>query len=63
MATIKFKFEPSDVWVGIYWTKTRITNLTSDEEYYHIYLCLIPGFPVIFTFKKTVPDKERYSNW
>lgn len=43
---MKIRFEPRDLWIGIYWT---INNLNcSDGKYLYIYICIIPCFPIIF---------------
>ena len=36
---ITFKFEPRDLWIGLYWN-----NLDSNEL--NIYICVIPVFPI-----------------
>lgn len=35
---IELKFEPRDIWVGVYWT---VTN-----RVLHIYICIVPLFPI-----------------
>jgi hypothetical protein len=38
---VALKFEPRDLWVGVYWNKTRRGPLHTD-----VFICLIPLFPV-----------------
>jgi hypothetical protein len=45
-------FEPRDMWIGLFWTKTRVTTLVSDTETIRFYLCLAPCFPISWTWKR-----------
>ncbi len=40
-------YEPRDLWIGLYWDKAYFHP---DSSYYgyHVYLCLIPCFPLRF---------------
>lgn len=60
---MKIKFEPRDVWIGIYWTKSRITTLDSDSECYSFYICIIPCLPIIFNITRQIPKIRRQQNW
>lgn len=61
---MQLKFEPRDIWIGVYWTrKSRVTTLENDWNIYQIYICLIPCFPLILTFKKLIPKHLRHINW
>jgi hypothetical protein len=35
---IKLKFEPRDIWIGVYWTIT--------SNVLHIYVCIVPLLPI-----------------
>ena len=39
---IKSKFEPRDLWVGIFWDKQKL--------FLTVYVCIVPMFPIILTF-------------
>lgn len=58
------KFEPRDLWIGIFWDRAgRITSLDSDRQQYHVYICIVPCFPIIFTISKKIPHHRRSQNW
>lgn len=40
----RFKWEPRDLWVGIYWDTSGI--------WLHIYVCIIPCLPLHVTFQR-----------
>lgn len=44
-----FKFDPRDLWVGVYW-KLAESGFYAERPYvwdiYHIYICLIPMIPL-----------------
>ena len=44
---MKIKFEPRDLWVGVYWNIDR-----HDLAYQslNIYICIIPMFPICLQF-------------
>jgi len=67
MSNIQFeciKWEPRDIWLGVYWTRAvRITSLVEDIQRYRVYVCLLPCLPIIFTFEREIPLKDRHKNW
>ena len=55
---IKIKFEPRDVWIGLYWNiekwaKYEFVNgrdeetMTGQHHLLRLYFCIIPLFPII----------------
>lgn len=44
------KFEPRDLWVGVYW------NFDKDyrEKVFCVYICIIPLFPIMLKFQKKI---------
>ena len=61
---MKIKFEPRDLWVGVYWDRAgRVTTLETDQQYYRIYVCVIPCFPIEFEVRRKIPTHRRHENW
>lgn len=52
---LNVRFEPRDLWVGAYWQVDPITeygtNVAVQEEWWHLYLCIVPLLPIHFTLK------------
>lgn len=49
---MKIKFEPRDLWVGIYWKSEPWTYPhCSTTRKITCYLCIIPMFPIIWSFE------------
>lgn len=42
------KFEPRDLWVGLYWKRTRKVLGVS---HLHLYVCAVPLFPIHITVR------------
>lgn len=60
----KIKFEPRDLWVGVYWTRSsRTTTLDKDWQHYTVYVCVIPCFPIIFAVKRSIPISVKFWKW
>ena len=61
---MRIKFEPRDLWVGIFWDRAgRITTLDTDQQQYRVYICLVPMLPIIFTIRRNIPRERRSENW
>lgn len=43
------KFEPRDLWVGVYWDREQVPGPHYDIT--HVYICLIPCFPIHLTWR------------
>lgn len=58
---IKIKFEPRDLWCGIYWNIEKYSNCPCGDEtcdyseflvrILKIYICFVPCFPIIISKK------------
>lgn len=46
--TIKFEFEPRDLWIGVYWD-THYQCVGEVCGIINIWICLIPCFPIHIT--------------
>ena len=44
LETIKLKFEPRDLWIGIYWDFQKWAREPQSDL--RIYICFIPMFPL-----------------
>lgn len=56
--SVSIKFEPRDMWIGIYWDRQEVYLIESMSVRieWAFYVCVIPCFPIIFTRTYT----ERY---
>ena len=52
---LKIKFEPRDLWVGIYWTIEEDFIL---QRFLKIYICIIPMLPICLDFKLDNQGRE-----
>ena len=48
LATSKLKFEPGDLWIGLYWKYDREVRGLS---HLHFFICLVPMFPLHLMFQ------------
>ena len=53
---LEIKFEPRDLWVGIFWDFNDIPVGFYETGYkiLKVYLCLVPMFPIIFTVTRRI---------
>lgn len=54
---LKLKFEPRDLWVGIYWKTFWVReSLTIHRKLFRLYICVVPLFPISVTFRIKTSD-------
>lgn len=51
---IQLKFEPRDIWVGVYWEYNKEAIMT---RWLNVYLCILPMLPIRFRW---IWYSERY---
>lgn len=54
--TLAVKWEPRDVWIGLYWEGGKVEAIHTVA--YRFFLCLIPLFPLILTMQRTYNADE-----
>ena len=45
---IELKFEPRDIWIGVYWNYRR--SIESRARWLDVYICLLPMLPIHIEF-------------
>lgn len=61
---MKIKFEPRDIWIGLYWCKgSRVTSMEVDYQIYIFFVCIVPCFPIIIQWNKNIKPQHRGLNW
>lgn len=48
MIEVKVKFEPRDMWIGLYWER----KMAFFGWLYFFYICIIPMFPICIRYRK-----------
>ncbi len=48
---VQLQWEPRDVWVGLFWRKTRIAL--------HLYICFVPLVPLHVTILRAPPTTTQ----
>lgn len=55
--TIEIKFEPHDIWIGAYWTRTERGPYARRQ--YRIFICFLPLLPIVITFtRQQIPPTD-----
>lgn len=57
--SIKIKFEPRDIWVGLYWDRCIYRGAVSDLKVLQLFICIIPMLPIILEFEKETQHPLR----
>jgi hypothetical protein len=45
---VRLEFKPEDLWIGVFWRRGRDWYVPK----LHVWVCLIPCFPLHFTFDR-----------
>lgn len=51
MPEIKFKLEPRDIWVGVFWDRHAIGGV----RIFDVYICVLPCLPIRLRWVKPAP--------
>lgn len=52
---VQLKFEPRDIWIGVYWDRPMVSILSSARPKVHLYICLIPMWPLHIWWERRRP--------
>lgn len=55
--TIRLRFDPRDIWIGVRWT-TAVSGLLL-WQFLDLYICLCPMFPLHLGFRRPMSEKAR----
>lgn len=56
---IRVKFEPRDLWIGVYWNVTHRDLLPSPLWWrIDVYICLVPCLPIHFRWQTEIQRRE-----
>ena len=53
---INIKFEPRDIWIGLYIDSKFDTYRCK----YKIYVCLLPMLPIVISYSRLLTDEEAF---
>lgn len=56
---VKLKWEPRDLWVGVYWRKENPYYDGGWWGSFDIYVCLVPCFPIRFAWAALSPKTRE----
>ena len=54
---VSFKFEPRDLWIGVYWDQPDIHPVLGFAGI-NIYVCILPTLPIKFEYYWELKDEQ-----
>ena len=57
--SVRFYFEPRDLWVGVYWAWPE-ADIYRPYVFYRVYICLLPTLCIRISWQREVESFKRF---